>query len=622
MDAALDRLRIVKEDLVTVVLNLNALQEGGASGFQVSMLDLGTLQIPGPADGSEFWTFDMPADPIEWAMRLKARRADKDYMELRSMFRDLGLALKDGNWIELRERAGEPSIFFKFRPLMIPSLLRGQVTMWSVLDQGSDEMESETLDLLREPFLREAPVELLEAGAMTNEVGMFAAKVFNPGTMPSPAKLTVVVPDVAAEGVQLRVATKPHDSEAIADAHLALYSVEAEDGTVGTNTANEIDANASGGNFTRTTYAAVGYSRERVEVIVVPPTANAKAALEGEHDVYAIVRITEASEQTLGLKSGLRSVNPLDNTHDPVTLDAKDANSEMWVPVRLGRIEYTTNADELVWQLWAQLDEQPGAAVLDVDYFVLMPIGTKVITAGVMGWRAGRAAVERYRGDELVTPTSPAGLTAGTVKESGVVLDANDEAVGTQPNAGTPYPAGRLVVTARVTVKDQSGDRNELGVLRLRNITDGTTDVSRKIYSKKNRKEWETEVEIALSTNAAKLYQAQVEATNIDPDASQKIVVEELRTRFVRVVGDGDSFVLDADEPKNDGVWADGVKVAHLPAITHLTLEPGWSTVLIQMGEWSGLAYHSDVDEREPLAKIVQERDFEATLEVTPMHPA
>lgn len=527
---------------------------------------------------------------------------------------------RETNIIEYRPNGLASSYFLDTFRAPLTSLRRGD----DAPDPFTMLQDAREITLLipREPYARQASTNLLNASSMTAVVDSFEAKVNNPGTMPSPTKLTVAVAAAAAEGVQLRAVAKNFTSEAIADEFATLYSREAEDGTLGTNTASSADANASGGDFARTTYAATGYSRERVEVVFTPGSANAKKALEGEYDVYAVVRLTEGSEQTLQLRSGLRSSDPLDNVHEPVTLDATDANAAMWVPVKLGRVEYTTNTEKLVLQLWAQLDVQPGSAVLDTDYFYLQPVGSKVVTAGTMGWRAGKAASERFNGDELVTPTDPGSLTAGTINENGLVLDADTEAGGLQPNAGTTYPAGRLVVTARVTVKDQSGDKTELGVLRLRNITDGTTVASRKIYSKKNRKEWEHEIEIAYTTDAAKAYQAQVAFTKASPDPGQKIIVNEIKTRMIRVVGNGDSFVVDAVDPENDGLWSSSLKVAHLPVSTHLTLEPGWNTVLVQMAEWSGLVYQQDVDEREPLAKIVQTRAYTVTLDVTPMHPA
>ena len=66
-------------------------------------------------------------------------------------------------------------------------------------------------------------------------------------------------------------------------------------------------------------------------------------------------------------------------------------------------------------------------------------VGRDVLTRIIVPGGAEDTWLER----ELVTPTNPAGLTAGTVSGDFLILDTANDAGGAPPNTGLGWPAGR-----------------------------------------------------------------------------------------------------------------------------------------------------------------------------------
>lgn len=612
-------LRFVEADLTTVRLDLNAYGAGGSSGFGVlAGADFGDIDVDleylqsAAAGASPSFQHD---EIVATTLMLEAKHSSFD--NLRTLFRSLTKELRRTNILEWRADGDSTSLFIDTLPSSVPSMLSGgDFDNITVLGQAH-KIEFPVV-IRRQPYLRVASssLTLTPASGWTNEVGNREVKVTNPGSVPSPCKITATFSEAGADVVQLRIGRKSGASANLT-AFASLYSFEVEGGTLSGSTSSTADANASGGNMARTTYSATGYFLKRWKKVITPGAVN---DLVGTYRVYCALKFKEGSEQTVQLRWGMNNSDPVDNVNDEVPLYGADLSSSIYVPVYLGKVRFEDTAASLVLEGWSRLDTDPGSSTLDWDSVVLIPADEQFTTVSVPGFRGMRPGGEKWTGDQLITPTSPGTLITGSVEENTIQLDAQDEAGGTKPNTGTVLPAGKHIVTGVATLKDISGNKTELAELRVRNVTDSTNVATKKLYSKKNRREVEIEKSVVFDADGSDAFQFQVVGSAALGGAVE-MFVREIRHSFVRTVGNGTKMVLSSIDPEDNGVYSGSTRVAPLqvsgPAIE---LEPGDNTLVFDIGDWSGLHYQDDVDLREPLPKSVAARQVTLTIEVEPRH--
>lgn len=611
-------LRFVEDDLSTVRLSLNAL-DGGSTGFGVlSGADFGDIDIElelmqsGAAGGSLAFQHE---EIVTATFMLEAKHTT--FADLRTLFRNLTQELRRENIIEWRADGDATSFFFRTLPSPIPAILRGD-DFSNLAILGQFHSVEFPVVIRRQPFLFAASSTptLTPSSGWTNEVGNREVKLTNPGSVPSPCRITATFPEAGADVVQLRIGRRSGVSARLL-AFASNYSFEVEGGTLSGSTSSTADANASGGNMARTSYSATGYFLKRWKKVITPTDVD---DLVGTYRVYCALKMTVGSEQTLQLRWGMNNVDPVDFVNEEVTLDGTELSSSIYVPVDLGTVRFEDTATSLVLEGWSRLDTDPGSSTLDWDTITLIPADEQFTTISVPGFRGGAPAREKWTGDQLTTPSSPASLLDGDVHETTLHLDEPDKAGGTKPNAGTVLPAGKHIVTVLATIKDNSGDKTEIAELRVRNVTDGTDAASKNLYSQKNRRETDIEKSVTFDADGSDAYQFQVIAT-ANATVSSKIIVREIRHSFVRTVGNGTKMVLSSIDPEETGIYSGTTRIAPLqvsgPAIE---LEPGDNTLVFDIGDWSGLHYQDDVDLREPLPKSVAARQVTLAVEVEARH--
>lgn len=179
---------------------------------------------------------------------------------------------------------------------------------------------------------------------------------------------------------------------------------------------------------------------------------------------------------------------------------------------------------------------------------------------------------ETWLGSQLLTPTNPAGLSAGTVSGTGLVLDANNEAGGTPPNTGLAWPVGRHRLTYNVTVTQ--GSLNYAVVVR--NITD-STDAAIATYGLIGTFSHVLQVDSV----AGKSYQPQVKITAVAGSPSMRVT--SIAHEFVPFLAQNDQARSDPERTTVEKLESDGDLVATLSTEGSVPfwLPPGLTAIFV-----------------------------------------
>jgi hypothetical protein len=305
--------------------------------------------------------------------------------------------------------------------------------------------------------------------------------VWNNGDRPCPGILTVKSPDASPKIQQILAAMRADGpipgARRLPDYLNTRKLFQCESGTLSGDTSSVADAAASGGNVAQTSYASnptVMAKRVRMN-----PTTLLDA-LRGYWDVYVRVKATAAAKHVLQLRSGPSSADPAPYSSKEVVHDTTGATSFGYGMKRLGAFfvpeEYAVTLAGLAFELWSRRDSGTGS--LNWDYIAFVSTDPELMATIV--FVAGGSS-ESWLGKDLVTPTNPAGLSAGSVSGNDLILDAVNEAGGTPPVGGLAWPAGHHLVQFKINgiipgISTRSFD------LRVRNITDSNNAVT-KSYS-------------------------------------------------------------------------------------------------------------------------------------------
>jgi len=148
-------------------------------------------------------------------------------------------------------------------------------------------------------------------------------------------------------------------------------------------------------------------------------------------------------------------------------------------------------------------------------------------------------AAQQWLGSELVTPSNPAGLTAGTLVGSVLQLTDNNDAGGTPPNTGLAWPVGRHRVVFKVNaVSDFTLD----WAYRIRNITDSTYAVEVNITNDLGGGNPRS-VALEFDSVAGKSYQPQVVKTG----GAFRVDVLDITHTFIPFLAQDDQFHSEPD---------------------------------------------------------------------------
>jgi hypothetical protein len=356
--------------------------------------------------------------------------------------------------------------------------------------------------------------------------------VFNPGAAPAPGVVTVK----ADTGARLRaiLLAKRWNGGLVGGNRLADLEetkfLQAEATARGwtialsADTTPVADAAGSGGNVAETAFT----SNPTVMAKRIRATRTTKLdSLRGEWDVYLRgtpkAPAVNGDDFILQLRWGASLANPPPESNDEVTITVPDYGLSAYVDIPLGRIVIPDDITlaGLALEVWAR---RIGAGSFRSDLLSFGPVDAEPFVSRLY---IPGGAPESWLGKDLVTPTDPAGLSAGAVSGTTLVLDADNEAGGTPPTAGLAWPVGRHQVWFEYDIKGGSVGSQATG--RVRNITDandaGTGITPTVINGTQSRRD-----SVTFDSAAGKSYQPQIVA---DVDSGGKITVKKLTHEFI-----------------------------------------------------------------------------------------
>jgi hypothetical protein len=325
--------------------------------------------------------------------------------------------------------------------------------------------------------------------------------------------------------------------------------------TLTNDTASVADSDASGGNAAECSYTT-------------DPTVMAKRvrltrttlldSLRGYSDPILRLKPSAASKHEVQLRWSPSLADPAIESAPAFELDWSDAASfayEEWI---LGTTYLSEDLNHdlggLALEIWSRRISGTGTLRFDCipNIIPVDPLaGERVALLSVPG-----SSKEFWRGKELVAPTNPAGLTAGTVKGNRIRLNAANEAAGTPPVGGLGWPAGRHRVTFHI---NGNGKMDFTG--RVRNITDSATTRFRDFVDR--RPAGVREFTIQFDSVAGKAYQPQILLTG-GVSATDFLDVLRIGHRFTPYLGASEQMRTDVENALLEKLDSSGNVVARL----------------------------------------------------------
>jgi hypothetical protein len=283
--------------------------------------------------------------------------------------------------------------------------------------------------------------------------------------------------------------------------------LQLEGGTNGVDSSDVADANGSGAgnNVAEVTYASGAtplQMRKRQDVSTV------LLSRRRAWDVYIRCKAMAASQHSLALGLG-KAASTITDLFPEVPHDVSTATSFGYVWKYLASIGIPDDLALAALRFEVHTRRDSGTGNLRMDYLGFMP--TDAPTGRIF---SPTTQLGFWLGRELLTPTSPAGLTAGTIVLNSLKLTATNDAGGTPPNAGMDLGAAHQVVVLDFGAQQVGGTGDKLGELRVRNVTDGVNTKTLDLNGIVGVSYPSQIVQLAFDSVAGKLYQLQVVLTN------------------------------------------------------------------------------------------------------------
>jgi len=363
--------------------------------------------------------------------------------------------------------------------------------------------------------------------------------VWTHGDMPCPGILTLKAPDASSKVSQILAAMRADGAitgaKRLPDYLNTRKFFQCESGTLSNDTSSAADAAASGGNVAQTTYATnptVMAKRVRINLTTLLDS------LRGYWDVYVRVKATAAGKHVMKLGAAPSSVDPVPYFGSEVIHDTTNASSFGYVMKRLGAIyvplETSVSLAGLAYELHSR--RESGTGSLNWDYIAFVSTDPELMATIVLVPVTG--SEESWLGKDLVTPTNPGGLSAGTVSGNDLIMNAANEAGGTPPNAGLVWGVGRHRVTWNLNGKIP-GIWTRTFTLRVRNITDSNNAVTQTYSGQTNP----DEIPLEFDGVAGKAYQAQAVVDAVAGGAELRL--HEVRHSVVAALAQNEQARLD-----------------------------------------------------------------------------
>lgn len=309
----------------------------------------------------------------------------------------------------------------------------------------------------------------------------FGTNTFRPATTPGGTAINFTT-DITAGAVQLAgtvqeilVATRARNTraasyfaDALSDWYYADLDASARGWTVtlDASTTSSADTRASGGNSALIDHATNPTVMHRRTTIT--RTTKLDCA-RGSWDVWGRFLAVGARDFRAQLRWGPSTVDPPAFTLPEVPHDVPSGATVFgYVEKKLGRIHIPEEValSGLRFEVHTRLNSGTDQD-LRADFLWFVPADRQGTIVNPF------AASQSWEGSELVTPTNPGGLTAGTVSGHDLILNAATEAGGSPPAGGTAFAEGLHRTTLFWHENAPSGVSPSLS-LGIRNITDST----------------------------------------------------------------------------------------------------------------------------------------------------
>lgn len=610
-------LAVVDEDLSTLLLDLNDLSSSAppAYGFQVAEPG---FEIGAPGKAVEWLSQAAYAGAIPSAVRDEVvefgwpvRATGSTAAEAQGRIYSLIRFLSKGCVLRYRLEDDLDYRYIEVYPSPDPNVVDDEESFSRFAQQYASAGAEFVVRAWRHPAIlgpevgRNGTVAGIGASEnVSNGVGDRALRISNPGGKSSLPRFTFT-PSAGNVGF-VRWGIRTHSDGTVLDALAAICSWEAEGGSGGVDSSSVAVAGASGGSVLRIDYSTDASLRKRRRYTLTPTDAR---ALAGSFRLYAFPTVQgytagNKPEVNLQARYGEANVDPLRVALEPVYLDFGDVHTPDYAPVDLGIITvgdpWGPGAENLYVELWSE--RLSGDGNVDVDSFLLIPIGEGFATLSSPGLRWGKWGLEEWDPDEI--------LGTGDVWKDVYRLNANAEEART-PNLS--LPAGTYIAEFRGAIREPTKTRRTTGFLEiLRDDGAGgafTTQRSKRLRSR-NKRRWRiwgkrTPRRIVFTVGAGEStgYRWRVRVRYDDPSLDgRRIQVTKLSLSSIRAFTSATPAVLDARERLAEvRTGGDPLFPLILEGDVVFTIPPGECLLVVDSGDVPTDPGFEDLDNRESL---------------------
>lgn len=519
--------------------------------------------------------------------------------------------------------------YFDFKPSPIPQQLRGLSGQLERVTIHELEVNGIPLDLTVYPWPRLETITLAAKVVDNDPIGSNRyVEIDNPGNMPSEVHISLDETDSEnLAGVRAAIRATGNLTEYLSKFAFAASGADFSDGY---DTSAVVVADATGGSA-----ALIDFATEEghVKRLRCPITLADDQALAGVHRAFA--RVTPYSGATRGRYTIQARHGFTDDPYAMVSgpklpFDFRDTNPQNFVEVDLGFVTVPVGVDQVNIDL--HVGRKSGDYELAVDQVLLEPADYWRGYCTVPGHRLGAWSPTRYEaedldgdgilkrdtyritqfGDQAFTPAIPlaAGIHSFEVELS--IREPDDPGITDGDN---PVEAE----IGEFSVYETTGPAI-IGVCELRNRRNRKwTNITRTINFEVS----------AADVLADRLYQGLIDFTAATL-SGRRIQVHSFRHRYLRAVTQDTPIVIDSN------LWNDGAdrgaRAESAPGISAFPmvlendppLVPGGpSVMLITPLDLPTDPGYDAIDDREPLARVVLDRDMSVVVTLTPRvsHP-
>ena len=304
-------------------------------------------------------------------------------------------------------------------------------------------------------------------------------------------------------------------------------------------TSSVADSEASGGNAAECSLATdPTVMKRRVRLTRTTLLDSARGYLE------PVLRLKPmaASQHIVRAAWAPSLADPAPYMEEKIELDWSDATSFSYIDIPLGAVYLSEDPLHALAGLTVEIHSRRASGTAAIRFDVVSLLATDPEMGDVISLlKVPGSSEEDWLGKDLVTPTNPGGLSAGTVKNNRLRLKAVNQAGGTPPVTGLAWPVGRHKIRFKL---DGNGKLDFTA--RVRNITDSTNVVSRSLSNRKPSFFRDQPLIIEFDSVAGKSYQPQI-LIDGGVDSGDYLDVLSIRHKFTPYLGANEQLRTDPE---------------------------------------------------------------------------